>query len=64
MKKINCIIVDDEPLARELVALYVSRLSNWVVVAQCRSVAEAYEPFTRTMWTLFSSTSTCPTRQG
>jgi DNA-binding LytR/AlgR family response regulator len=35
--------VDDEPLARELVALYVSRLSNWMVVSQCRSVAEAYE---------------------
>lgn len=43
MKKIHCIIVDDEPLARELVALYISRLSNWMVVAQCRSVAEAYE---------------------
>jgi DNA-binding LytR/AlgR family response regulator len=43
MKKIHCIIVDDEPLARELIALYVSRLDNWVISAQCRSVAEAYE---------------------
>ncbi len=43
MKKIRCAIVDDEPLARGLVALYVSRLSSWEVVAQCRSVAEAYE---------------------
>ena len=43
MKKIHCIIVDDEPLARELVGRYVSRLSGWEVVAQCRSVAETFE---------------------
>lgn len=43
MKKIRCIVVDDEPLARELVMMYVSRLTNWEVAAQCRSVAEAYE---------------------
>lgn len=43
MKKIRCIIVDDEPLARELIQLYVSRLTGWETVAQCRSVAETYE---------------------
>ncbi|HEU4901842.1 MAG TPA: LytTR family DNA-binding domain-containing protein [Flavisolibacter sp.] len=43
MKKVHCIIVDDEPLARELVAKYVSQLSNWEIIASCRSVAEAYE---------------------
>lgn len=43
MKKICCIVVDDEPLARELVQTYVSRLENWAVAASCRSVAEAYE---------------------
>jgi DNA-binding LytR/AlgR family response regulator len=43
MKKIRCIVVDDEPLARELVMMYVSRIANWEVAAQCRSVAEAYE---------------------
>ena len=43
MKTIHCIIVDDEPLARELVTVYVSRLMNWEVKAVCRSVAEAYE---------------------
>jgi DNA-binding LytR/AlgR family response regulator len=43
MKKIQCIIVDDEPLARELVALHTSRLKGWEVVARCRSAAEAYE---------------------
>ena len=43
MKTIHCIIVDDEPLARELVAAYVSKLENWEIRASCRSVAEAYE---------------------
>jgi two-component system, LytTR family, response regulator len=43
MKKIHCIIVDDEPLARDLVAMYVSRLQQWEITARCRSVAEAYE---------------------
>jgi DNA-binding LytR/AlgR family response regulator len=43
MSKIHCILVDDEPLARDLIALYVSRLKSWQIVAQCRSVAEAYE---------------------
>lgn len=43
MKKLHCIIVDDEPLARGLVAAYVSKLENWEIRASCRSVAEAYE---------------------
>ncbi|HEV7330300.1 MAG TPA: LytTR family DNA-binding domain-containing protein [Flavisolibacter sp.] len=43
MKKIQCIVVDDEPLARSLVTMYVARLTGWEVVAECRSVAEAYE---------------------
>lgn len=43
MKKIACIIVDDEPLARHLLARYTSRLAGWEAVASCRSVAEAYE---------------------
>lgn len=43
MKKTCCIVVDDEPLARELVQKYLARLENWEVVASCRSVAEAYE---------------------
>jgi DNA-binding LytR/AlgR family response regulator len=43
MKKICCIIVDDEPLARDLLARYITRLAGWECVATCRSVAEAYE---------------------
>jgi two-component system LytT family response regulator len=43
MKKIRCILVDDEPLARDLLAHYLSGLTGWEIVAQCRSVSEAYE---------------------
>ena len=43
MKTIHCIIVDDEPLARELVSTYVSKLTGWEIMGSCRSVAEAYE---------------------
>lgn len=43
MKKMHCIIVDDEPLARDLIQRYVSKLLNWEVKASCRCVAEAYE---------------------
>jgi two-component system LytT family response regulator len=43
MKKWNCIIVDDEPLARELIQSYVEKLSGWEMKAVCRSVAGAYE---------------------
>ena len=43
MKPVQCIIVDDEPLARELLSAYVSRLKGWELKASCRSVAEAYE---------------------
>jgi DNA-binding LytR/AlgR family response regulator len=43
MKKWTCIIVDDEPLARELVKSYVDKLTGWEIKALCRSVADAYE---------------------
>jgi DNA-binding LytR/AlgR family response regulator len=43
MKKWTCIIVDDEPLARELVKSYVDKLVYWEINALCRSVADAYE---------------------
>jgi len=43
MKLVQCIIVDDEPLARELISGYVSRVKAWEIKACCRSVAEAYE---------------------
>jgi DNA-binding LytR/AlgR family response regulator len=43
MKTIHCIVVDDEPLARELMAAYIAKLPAWKLLASCRSVADAYE---------------------
>lgn len=47
MSDIKCLIVDDEPLARKLITDYVSRLSDWHIVAQCRNAVEAYEYLVR-----------------
>lgn len=43
MLPIKCLIVDDEPLARKLIAGHVARLSQWSVLAQCKNAVEAYE---------------------
>ncbi len=36
-----CLIVDDEPLARELIEAYIDKLSNFTLVASCKSAIEA-----------------------
>ncbi|MEO9147369.1 MAG: response regulator transcription factor [Ginsengibacter sp.] len=43
MPPIKCLIVDDEPLARKLIAGHVGKLPEWSVVAQCKNAVEAYE---------------------
>lgn len=43
MPKIQCLIVDDEPLARNLVKDHVKHLPNWQVVDTCKNALEAYE---------------------
>ena len=40
---INCLIVDDEPLAREVIRLHISKLPGWSIVQECISAMEAYE---------------------
>lgn len=47
MNTIHCIIVDDEPLARDLIHTYVNRLENWKITQACMSAAEAYEALCR-----------------
>ncbi|QTE24438.1 response regulator transcription factor [Polaribacter cellanae] len=37
----NCIIVDDEPLARELIESYLNKLPNFKLVASCANAIEA-----------------------
>lgn len=40
---IRCMIVDDEPLAREILRLHLSRLEGWQILKECKSAMEAYE---------------------
>jgi DNA-binding LytR/AlgR family response regulator len=43
MNKINCLIVDDEELARNLVENYANRLTNLNVIGKCGSPLEAIQ---------------------
>lgn len=43
MPPIKCLIVDDEPLARKLIAGHVAKLPEWSIAAQCKNAVEAYE---------------------
>jgi DNA-binding LytR/AlgR family response regulator len=45
MKIYNCLIVDDEPIARELIQTYCSHFSNLKVVASCGNAIEAKSIF-------------------
>ena len=41
--KIRCIIVDDEPLAIEVIESYINRLENIEIVAKCSNALKAFE---------------------
>lgn len=41
MQKFNCLIVDDEPIAREIVKTYCGHLSNLHVVGMCGNALDA-----------------------
>ncbi len=41
-KPISCIIVDDEVIAREIIASHLSQIDNIVVAAQCKNAIEAF----------------------
>src|ERR1700748_3152128 len=43
MKKINCLIADDEQLAREIMENYVRRLDKLNLAARCSNGAEVYQ---------------------
>ena len=40
--KTKCLIVDDEPLARELIRSHVEKLENFEVVAECSNAMKAF----------------------
>jgi DNA-binding LytR/AlgR family response regulator len=41
-KSVSCIIVDDETIAREIIASHVSKIEAIEVVAQCKNAIEAF----------------------
>lgn len=41
--KVNCIIVDDEPVAREILISYVKMMPRLNLVKSCKNVVEAFE---------------------
>lgn len=43
MKIVNALIVDDEPLAREILQSHLNKVPNWSLVDSCINAEEAYE---------------------
>ena len=43
MKTVNVLIIDDEPLAREIIQTHLKKVPNWHVVDTCINAEEAYE---------------------
>lgn len=43
MIKLNCLIVDDEPIARNLLESYIERIPEVVLIKKCKNATEAYE---------------------
>lgn len=43
MKTLNCIIVDDEPIARDVISGYLSKIPGMELVKSCKNATEAYE---------------------
>ena len=43
IQKLNCLIVDDEPLAQEVLAAHIGKIPNLHLVGQCNNAIEAFE---------------------
>lgn len=43
MKPLNVLITDDEPIARDILKAYVSRMDSLQLVGECANAVEAYE---------------------
>jgi len=48
MHKINCIIVDDEPMAREILENYLQKIPQINLVKSCKNVSEAIKTTSKT----------------
>lgn len=42
-KVISCIVVDDEPMAREILASFIEKIPNLQLVKSCKNAMEAFE---------------------
>lgn len=42
-RKISCLIIDDEKMAREILETHLSKIENVQVIASCNSVSEAFK---------------------
>lgn len=42
-KSINCLIIDDEAVAREIIASHLAKIKNMNVVASCNTAMEAFQ---------------------
>lgn len=40
-RKVNCIIIDDEPMAREILVTYITRIPNLNLIKSCSNAIEA-----------------------
>ena len=40
--KVTCMVVDDEPMAREIISSFVGKIHNLELVATCKNVSEAF----------------------
>jgi len=40
--KVKCMIVDDEPVARDIISSFVTKIHNLELVATCKNVSEAF----------------------
>ncbi|WP_339882401.1 LytTR family DNA-binding domain-containing protein [Polaribacter vadi] len=43
MNKLKCVIVDDEPMAREIIASYIDKSPNLELLESCKNASEAIE---------------------
>lgn len=43
MSTVYCLILDDEPIAREIIKAHVSKVTDWKVVGSCQRATDAYQ---------------------
>ena len=48
LKMIKCLIVDDEFIAREIIASHLSKIDNLEIVAQCKNAIAAFNYINKT----------------